>query len=150
MSGANKYTIHTRLAMAENAIAELKKENAELRVHLAGKLETLVNDAKNVIQDSIRIPQDGAPGKDGRDGVDGAPGPRGEAGSVTVIPESEMARAVLDLRRELKEKHAAKIAVIVERLEYEKSAGIEGNGAWLHRHFAQILESLKADIERLR
>jgi hypothetical protein len=136
--------------MAENAIAELKKENAELRVHLAGKLETLVNDAKNVIQDSIRIPQDGAPGKDGRDGVDGAPGPRGEAGSLTVIPESEMAQAVLDLRRELKEKHAAKIAVIVERLEYEKSAGIEGNGAWLHRHFAQILESLKADIERLR
>jgi hypothetical protein len=61
-----------------------------------------------------------------------------------------MAQAVLDLRRELKEKHAAKIAVIVERLEYEKSAGIEGNGAWLHRHFAQILESLKADIERLR
>ena len=131
-------------------IKKLKKENAELRVHLAGKLETLVNDAKNVIQDSIRIPQDGAPGKDGRDGVDGAPGPRGEAGSLTVIPESEMAQAVLDLRRELKEKHAAKIAVIVERLEYEKSAGIEGNGAWLHRHFAQILESLKADIERLR
>jgi hypothetical protein len=146
----NRFTVHQRLAASEARLTALEAENKQLRQWVLGELTSKINDAKNVIQDSIRIPQDGAPGKDGRDGVDGAPGPRGEAGSVTVIPESEMAQAVLDLRRELKEKHAAKIAVIVERLEYEKSAGIEGNGAWLHRHFAQILESLKADIERLR
>jgi hypothetical protein len=146
MGNANKYTVHTRLGLLENAVTELKKENAELRVHLAGKLETLVNDAKNTIQDSIRIPVDGASGKDGRDGVDGHSivGPKGDTGNVLVIPESEMAKAVIALRIKLKEHHAAMIAVLVEHVEGQKQ------GTWVGRHFAKLLEDIRQEIERLR
>jgi hypothetical protein len=146
MSGANKYTVHTRLAMLENAVTELKKENAELRTHLWATLETKANDLKNVIQDSIRIPQDGAPGKDGRDGVDGQSivGPKGDTGDVLVIPDSAMAKAVIAMRIKLKEQHAAIIARLVERIEGEKK------GTWVGQHFAKLLESIKAEIERLR
>ncbi len=146
MGNANKYTVHTRLGLLENAVTELKKENAELRVHLAGKLETLVNDAKNTIQDSIRIPVDGAPGKDGRDGVDGQSivGPKGDTGDVLVIPESEMAKAVIALRIKLKEHHAAVIAVLVEHVEGQKK------GTWVGQHFAKLLENIRQEIERLR
>jgi len=87
MSGANKFTVHNRLAMAENAIAELKKENAELRTHLKGALETAVNDARNILRGQIRD------GKDGRDGVDGATGPQGvqgERGDVLYIGPDEL------------------------------------------------------------
>ncbi len=77
MAAPNKFTVHTRIAMLENAVTELKKENSELRVHLKGALETAVNDAKNTIQDSIRIPQDGRDGREGVDGVDGATGATG-------------------------------------------------------------------------
>ena len=62
----NRYGVHNRLALLENAVTELRKENADLRTHLAGALQTAVSDAKNVIQSSIRVPQDG---KDGRDGA---------------------------------------------------------------------------------
>jgi hypothetical protein len=141
----NKYGVHNRLALLENAVTELRNENAALRTHLAGKLETLVNDAKNIIQDSIRIPQDGAPGKDGRDGVDGQSivGPRGEAGGVTVIPESEMAQAVVAMRRKLKERHAAVIAALVEHAEGHKK------GTWVGQHFAKLLENIRQEIELL-
>jgi hypothetical protein len=147
MSGANKYTVHTRLAMLENAVTELKKENAELRTHLWTALETKANDLKNVIQDSIRIPQDGAPGKDGRDGVNGQSivGPKGEAGDVLVIPESEMAKAVTKLRIELKEKHAAHIAVLLESITFH-----EKSDYWLYQHWAKLLQGIKTQIERLR
>jgi len=157
MSGANKYTVHTRLAMAENAIAELKKENAELRTHLKGALETAVNDARNLIQSAqaadFRDLQDAFGGKfadlqasihQGVDGKDGAPGPRGEAGSVTVIPESEMAQAVIAMRIKMKERHAAAIAALVEHAEGQKKGG------WVGQHFAKLLESIKQEIERLR
>jgi hypothetical protein len=148
----NRFTVHQRLASSEARLTALEAENKQLRQWVLGELTSKINDAKNTIEDSIRVPQDGKDGLPGRDGVDGQTivGPKGDTGDVLIIPESAMAKAVLDLRRELKEKHAATIAVIVERLEYEKSAGIEGNGAWLHRHFAQILESLMKDIERLR
>jgi hypothetical protein len=159
----NIYSVNAKITDLQARVLALETANEALRIWVLAELATKIKDSENVIHDaiaadfrdlqeafgvkfsdlqaSIRIP---------RDGVDGAPGPRGEAGSVTVIPESEMAQAVLDLRRELKEKHAAFIAVIVNRLEYEKAAGIEGNGAWVHRHFAKLLESIKADIERLR
>jgi hypothetical protein len=146
MSGANKYTVHTRLAMAENAIAELKKENAELRVHLAGKLETLVNDAKNVIQDSIRVPQDG---KDGRDGVDGATGPQGiqgRAGDVLVVGETECARAVIALRRKLVEQHAAVLGRLTQDIY---TLGKPEHQNTTYRLLRSHLERVKKDLEKL-
>jgi len=143
MNGANKYTIHTRLAMAENAIADLKKENAELRVHLAGKLETLVNDAKNTIQDSIRIPQDG---RDGRDGV-GATGPQGERGDVLYIGPDELFVEVKKLRRAIVERHAAYIARIVHNIEV---LGRPEHQSTSYRHFRSLLQDLLRDIEALR
>jgi alpha-D-ribose 1-methylphosphonate 5-triphosphate synthase subunit PhnG len=142
MPPQNKYGVHNRLALLENAVTELKREKAILHTHLSGKLETLVNDAKNVIQDSIRVPQDG---KDGIDGRAGATGPAGPRGDVLVIGESELADTVRKLRIELKEKHAAHIAVLVNSIEHHK----QGNNG-VHRLFVKLLESIKNDIGRLR
>jgi hypothetical protein len=139
-----KYGVHNRLAGLENAVTELKAENANLRVHLKGALETAVNDAKNLIQDSIRVPLDG---KDGRNGVDGATGPQGAQGvpgDVLIPNEIELQQAVIDLRTKLKEQHAKFIAVLVERAEGEKK------GTWVGQHFAKLLESIRQDIERLK
>jgi hypothetical protein len=88
----NKYGVHPRLAALENAVTELRKENAELRVHLAGRLETLVNDARSAIQSAIEdaIRSSLALCKPGRDGVDGkdstVPGPQGD---VLIPSETE-------------------------------------------------------------
>ena len=186
MSGANKYTIHTRLAMAENAIAELKKENAELRTHLLTQLKNAVNDSVGATgapgRDGAAVvgpagpagkdsnvagpkgetgkrgdtgPQgprgekgeqgiQGLPGKDGVS-ITGPAGPQGVPGDVLVIGDSEAAQAVIALRIKLKEQHAAIIARLVERIEHEK-----GQDGFTHRHFTRVLESIKADIERLR
>jgi hypothetical protein len=156
MSGANKYTVHTRLAMLENAVTELKKENAELRTHLKGALETAVNDAKNIIQSSqaadFRDLQVGigkafselkASVKNGVDGRDGATGSQGPRGDVLIPNETELQQAVIDLRRKLKEQHAKFIAVLVENIEGHNKGTKTG------RHFAKLLESIKQEIERL-
>ena len=85
MAAPNKFTVHTRIAMLENAVTELKKENSELRVHLKGALETAVNNVKNTIQDSIRISQDGRDGREGFDGATGATGSVGPVGDVLYV-----------------------------------------------------------------
>jgi hypothetical protein len=142
----NRFTVHQRLAASEARLTALEAENKQLRQWVLGELTSKINDAKNVIQDSIRIPVDGAPGKDGRDGVDGQSivGPKGDTGDVLVIPESAMAKTVIAMRIKLKEQHAAIIARLVERIEGEKK------GTWVGQHFAKLLESIKAEIERLR
>jgi hypothetical protein len=86
----------------------------------------------------------GLPGKDGVS-ITGPAGPQGVPGDVLVIGDSEAAQAVIALRIKLKEQHARVIAHLVERIEHEK-----GNDSWAHRHFAQFLEEIKRDIERLR
>jgi hypothetical protein len=136
----NRFTVHQRLAASEARLTALEAENKTLRLWVLGELTSKVNDAKNVIQDSIRIPQDG------RDGVSitGPAGPQG-VGDVLVIGDSEAAQAVIALRIKLKEQHAAIIARLVERIEHEK-----GQDGFTHRHFTRVLESIKADIERLR
>ncbi len=144
MSGANKFTVHTRLAMAENAIAELKKENAELRTHLKGALETAVNDARNILRGQIRD------GKDGRDGVDGATGPQGvqgERGDVLYIGPDELFVEVKKLRRAIVERHAAYIARIVHNIEV---LGRPEHQSTSYRHFRSLLQDLLRDIEALR
>jgi hypothetical protein len=155
MNGQNKYTVAQRLNVLESRCTALEQENSQLRAHLAGALQTAINDAANTIQSSqksdfrelqasIRIPQDGAPGRDGVDGQS-IVGPKGDAGDVLVIPESELAQAVLDLRRKLKEQHATFIARLIE--------GIEANRRPESNHLARILathlETIKTAIERL-
>jgi hypothetical protein len=150
MAGANKYTIATRITNLESRCTALEQENSQLRAHVTGALQTAINDAANTIQSaqaadfrelkaSIRIPQDGAPGRDGQSIV----GPKGEAGDVLVIPESEMAQAVIDARRKLKERHAAVIAILIEGIEGNKKGGA---GAQL---LARHLETIKRAIEAL-
>jgi hypothetical protein len=153
MNGQNKYTVAQRLNVLESRCTALEQENSQLRAHLTGALQTAINDAANTIQSSqksdfrelqasIRIPQDGAPG---RDGVDGAVGPKGEAGDVTVIGESELAQAVLHLRRKLKEQHATFIAHLIEGIEANRRPG-SGPHA---RIFASHLETILAEIRKL-
>jgi hypothetical protein len=151
MNGANKYTIHSRIAMAENAIAELKKENAELRTHLKGALETAVNDAKNVIQDSIRIPQDGRDGLPGRDGVDGQSivGPQGPRGDVLIPNESEAQAALKEARLNNAKRHAIQIARIVDRIEFERTHNLRSFDDHSFGHFTRLLADIQKDIENL-
>jgi hypothetical protein len=151
MNGANKYTIHSRIAMAENAIAELKKENAELRVHLKGALETAINDAKNVIQDSIRIPQDGRDGLPGRDGVDGQSivGPQGPRGDVLIPNESEAQAALKEARLNNAKRHAIQIARIVDRIEFERTHNLRSFDDHSFGHFHRLLADIQKDIENL-
>ena len=151
MAGANKFTVHTRLATVESRLTALEQENSQLRAHLAGALQTAINDAANVIRSaqesdfrelkaSIRLPQDG---RDGIDGATGAQGIQGERGDVLIVSESETAQAVIALRRKLKEQHAKFIAVLVEHAEGQKK------GTSVGQHFARLLEGIRADIERL-
>ncbi len=137
--------------MAENAIAELKKENAELRVHLKGALETAINDAKNVIQDSIRIPQDGRDGLPGRDGVDGQSivGPQGPRGDVLIPNESEAQAALKEARLNNARRHAAQIARIVDRIEFERTHNLRSFDDHSFGHFHRLLADIQKDIENL-
>lgn len=92
----------------------------------------------------------GIPGKDGESikgdkgdkGDTGAQGPRGD---VLVIGESEMAQAVLELRRKLKMQHATFIARLIEEIEANKRDGSSPSARILASH----LEVIKRDIERL-
>lgn len=105
------YTVNGRLAQLENAVTELRKEQADLRVHLAGALQTAVNDAKHSF-------------RDGRDGVDGQPGERGqqgikgERGDVLYISDSEAAEQVKILRAALVEQRCKFLAAIAQA-EYD-------------------------------
>jgi hypothetical protein len=137
--------------MAENAIAELKKENAELRVHLKGALETAINDAKNVIQDSIRIPQDGRDGLPGRDGVDGQSivGPQGPRGDVLIPNESEAQAALKEARLNNAKRHAIQIARIVDRIEFERTHNLRSFDSHSFGHFHRLLADIQKDIENL-
>ena len=137
--------------MAENAIAELKKEIAELRVHLKGALETAINDAKNVIQDSIRIPQDGRDGLPGRDGVDGQSivGPQGPRGDVLIPNESEAQAALKEARLNNAKRHAIQIARIVDRIEFERTHNLRSFDDHSFGHFTRLLADIQKDIENL-
>ena len=67
-----KYGVQNRLASLENAVTELKKENAELRTHLLTEL-------KNAVSDTVG--QTGATGRDGA-AVIGPVGPAGKDSNV--------------------------------------------------------------------
>lgn len=138
MNGQNKYTVAQRLNGLESRCTALEAENKELRLHLAGHLETKINDAKNLIQDSIRVPADGRDGRDGRDST--VPGPRGE---VLYVGPEELQAAVIDARRKLKEHHAAVLAILIEGIEASKRGG--PGSQLLSRH----LETIKKAIEAL-
>jgi hypothetical protein len=119
MAHNSVYTVNGRLAQLENAVTELRKENAELRVHLKGALQTAINDAKHVIQDSIRVPADGKDGHDGRDGqsIVGPQGERGPAGDITIYGNDELREAVNVLRLKLARWQAA------VQFAYEQNTG---------------------------
>jgi hypothetical protein len=137
----NRFTVHQRLAASEARLTTLEAENKQLRQWVLGELTSKINDAKNVIQDSIRVPQDG---KDGRDGAQGATGAQGPAGDITVYGPEELQAAVKDLRRKYLEAHAKALAVIDQHIDHESK-----NSGGIHRMFQQRLESIKRDIERL-
>jgi hypothetical protein len=135
---SNIYTVNGRLAELTSRVSELEAENKRLRVHLTGALQTAINDAKHVIQDSIRVPVDG---KDGRDGCDSTvPGP---PGSVTYIGPAVVEAAVKEVRAELLRVRAAMVGRILQGIADNKG----DNG--MQRHLRTHLESILRDIENL-
>lgn len=137
-STPNKYTVHQRLTNAENRCAQLEAEVKDLRVHLAGRLETLVNDAKNTIQDSIRVPKDGKPGRDGVDGQS-IVGPQGLRGDCNIPNADEVAAALLTIRKA----HATFLAKILNDLDLIQ--GTSHNG--MKRNLAEIRARIQKQIE---
>jgi len=132
MAHDSKYTVHQRLGQLENAVTELKRENAELRVHLTGALQTAVNDAKHSFHD----------GRDGLDGQPGATGPRGikgERGDVCYIGPDEVQAAVSAVRAELVEQRAKFLGAILHSIEEH------GGSNSVHRIIRARLEQLRKD-----
>jgi hypothetical protein len=140
----SKYTVNQRISDLQARVLALETENKTLRTWVLGELATMVNDARNIIQGQIHIPVDG---KDGRDGVSitGPRGEKGDAGDVLVIPNSELAKTVLALRRKLKERHAAVLATLIEHIEGNRRDSSSSSARILSRH----LETIKQEIERL-
>lgn len=138
-----QYTVQQRLSDLTSRVTTLEKENANLRTHLAGALQTAVNDAKNTIQSSIKIPVDGRDGVDG-ESIVGPRGERGERGDVLIPNETELQQAVIALRRKLLEQRAAFLAVINQRIAENNTSNK------IQQHFANLLEYVKKDIERLQ
>jgi len=148
----NRFTVHQRLAASEARLTALEAENKQLRQWVLGELTSKINDAKNVIQDSIRIPQDGAPGRDGRDGVDGQSivGPQGPRGDVLIPNESEAQAALKEARLKLAQRHAAFIAPIVRRLEFERTTNlVTCTDSGTLSHFWRVLRDIEEEISRL-
>ncbi len=147
----NRFTVHQRLAASEARLTALEQENAQLRAWVLGTVASQINDAKNVIQDSIRIPQDGAPGKDGRDGVDGQSivGPKGERGDVLIPNESEAHAALKEARLNNAKRHAIQIARIVDRIEFERTHNLRSFDDHSFGHFTRLLADIQKDIENL-
>jgi hypothetical protein len=134
MSHPNKYTVHQHLADLTSRVTELEAENKKLRVHLAGELKTAISDAKNIIQDSIRVPQDGAPGRDGRDST--VPGPRGD---VLFIGPAEVEAAVAAVRKELLTQRAKYLGAI------EQALADSGGTSGAHQLIRARLQRVKKD-----
>jgi len=132
MSAPNKYTVHQRLTNAENRCAQLEAEVKAVRVHLAGALQTAVNDAKNSF-------------RDGRDGVDGATGPqgprgiKGERGDVLYIGPDEVQAAVAAVRAELVAKQAKFLGAI------DRAISENGGSSSAQRIVRARLEQVKRD-----
>ena len=129
-----KYTVQTRLANLTSRVTELEAENKRLRVHLAGELKTAISDAKNIIQDSIRVPQDGTPGRDGRDST--VPGPRGD---VLFIGPAEVEAAVAAVRKELLTQRAKYLGAI------EQALADSGGTSGAHQLIRARLQRVKRD-----
>ena len=145
MTTHNKYTVHQRLSDITSRVTELEADNKRLRVQLKAELLTAINDSANVIQSSIRVPQDGVDGRDGVDGVSikGDTGDRGPAGDVLIPNETELQQAVIAVRAELLRYRAQVIGRIVQGIEDNK------NSNKVQQHFARLLEYVKKDIENL-
>jgi hypothetical protein len=135
----NKYTVGAKLSDLTSRVTSLEKENAELRTHLAGKLETLVNDARNIIQGQIKIPRDGKDGCNGVDGATGATGVKGDRGDCTIPNDSEVAAALLVIRQ----KHARALAMIQAALEANSKRKHSGAKVVLDAELKTIEASLR-------
>ena len=92
----------------------------------------------------------GLPGKDGESikgerGEKGDTGAQGPRGDVLIVGESELAQAVIDARRKLKEHHAGVLARLIEGIEQNRRSSSSASA----RILAQHLETILADIKRL-
>jgi hypothetical protein len=134
MSKANVFTVNQRILDLQSRVLALETANKQLIQWVEGALSTKINDAKNIIQDSIRIPADG---KDGVDGVSitGQPGAKGDRGDCTIPNDSEVAAALHAIRQ----KHARCLAML--------QAALEANGKRKHSGTKAVLDAELKTIE---
>ena len=143
MKPENKYTVHSRLTNAESRLLALEQENKQLRQWVDGALTNKINDARNLIQDSIH---QGVDGKDGQSIV-GPQGPQGERGDVQYLTPEELNTEIKALRRKLLELRAAFLARTTQHIaDFNKPEHQSSTYRMLQIH----LKRIRDDIEQLR
>jgi hypothetical protein len=138
---SSKYSVNAKLLDLASRLTALEKENADLRVHLKGALQTAVNDAKNIIQDSIRVPQDG---KDGESIV----GPKGETGEpgetlwLNAADHNDVIQYTAKIRKAYLELHAR----VFESLDRQIKDNSGPHAHSMMRVLVMTLERIKREI----
>lgn len=131
--------LHQRVNDVESELTKLRAELAQYRGALRSELLSAISDSKNVIQDSIRVPQDGAPGKDGAKGDTGATGAAGRDADVSIVGDPELVAAVGKLKAEKASVQAAFL------LQVDRASKVGHAG--LRKVLQQALDELKRDAE---
>jgi hypothetical protein len=138
---SSKYSVNAKLLDLASRLTALEKENADLRVHLKGALQTAVHDAKNVVRDSVR---GGIDGKDGKSIV----GPKGETGEpgevlwLNAADRSEVIRYTTQIRKEMLQLHAR----MIESLDRQIKDHSGPHSSHIDHRLAMLLEQIKREI----
>jgi hypothetical protein len=147
----SKYSVNSKISDLQARVLSLETANKNLLAFVESELQTRINDARNILRGQIRDGIDGAPGKDGRDGVDGQSivGPQGPRGDVLIPNESEAQAALKEARLNNARRHAAQIARIVDRIEFERTHNLRSFDAHSFGHFRRLLADIQEQIEKL-
>jgi hypothetical protein len=148
MATHNIYTVNQRIADLQSRVLALETANQALRLWVLAELSTKINDSRSFIQSAVAVDfrnlQDEFGGKFNQlqasihQGVDGAQGIQGVRGDCTIPNESEIASALLALRKN----HARVLADIKYRLEL---AG--GHHRGMDQVLKIVLQSIQRDLE---
>jgi hypothetical protein len=124
--------------MLENAVAELRQENAKLRTHLLTELKNTLTDTTG--RDGARgeVGPRGERGEVGAKGDKGDRGEKGERGDYTLPTESEVGAELLAIRK----KHARVLAKVLD----EQAANRQRQSSGLKSALAAVLKNIEGAL----